>query len=469
MRRRSQRLALALCALALLATVQPSAFPVTHAALPGDATFAAAFVAMPPTLTPAPSPTATPTPTSTAIPLATLAGRVWFDANKDGLQDHNETGFSGLMVRLYTCAGQEETHTTTSPDGLYAFACLEAGSYSLRFMVPAGHVVTQADQGEDDSLDSDANAETARIDCLPVQAGEQQLDWDVGLCSALSITKSRPDGDVYDGRAFTYDIQVTNNSDLLLPQLTIKDMLPGGIAASSVEVSPGGHFDGRHEATWTLPALGPREVVSVWLRCATGESAVSTYLHNVAMARSAEAPDISAIDVAFVHPARATATPVATPTGSITSSLIVAKLVDKAEAEVGTTLQYTIVVMNDMLGGRDPGTVVRLLDPLPTELEILPGSVSAGLQYEAAGRTLHWEGSIARGGSVQLQFAAVLAPSAAQYRSVSNNVSVSDAFGQVTWASAHTQVLHLEATPTPTGRAADLCIWLPMLFRAAQR
>jgi uncharacterized repeat protein (TIGR01451 family) len=93
----------------------------------------------------------------------------------------------------------------------------------------------------------------------------------------------------------------------------------------------------------------------------------------------------------------ATASPTVTATPTVAASLMVAKLVDKVHAAPGEVLQYTLVVINDMLGGEDPGSYVRLLDQLPEELELVPGSLSAHATYEAHSRSILWSGQVARG------------------------------------------------------------------------
>jgi len=124
------------------------------------------------------------------------------------------------------------------------------------------------------------------------------------------------------------------------------------------------------------------------------------------------------------------------------ATLSVAKWVDKEQAVVGDVLTYTLVVMNDMLGAEDPGHNVQLQDIMPEALEWVPGSLSPEAAYDAASRTVRWSGAVPRGGSVDITFRAVLAPAAAELRSVLNTVAVTDAFGQVSQQSAHTQVVH---------------------------
>ena len=69
-------------------------------------------------------------PTSSAV-----AGRVWLDANNNGLIDGSETGIATVSVELsgVDLAGQAVTRTTTTDaSGNYSFASLPPGTYSVR-------------------------------------------------------------------------------------------------------------------------------------------------------------------------------------------------------------------------------------------------------------------------------------------------------------------------------------------------
>ena len=155
--------------------------------------------------------------------------------------------------------------------------------------------------------------------------------------------------------------------------------------------------------------------------------------------------------------------PTATATTWPTASLLVHKMVDKEYAEPGEVLSYTIVLMNDMLGGGDPGAEVTVHDPLPTTLAFVAGSLSAGASYDEPTRTISWEGQVPRGGSVTIHFAAELTGEAAAWRSVSNWVHVTDAFGREYEEQAQTHIQQLATgtptltpSPTPTGTTVPI-------------
>jgi len=115
-----------------------------------------------------------------------IGNRVWDDINRNGIQDSNELGVEGVMVRLYSQDCQREIDSqVTNSQGEYIFSELDPESYCLEFSsLPADYVITVANRGDDDSLDSDANPETSRIvDISPRVDSTSECDnsWDVGI------------------------------------------------------------------------------------------------------------------------------------------------------------------------------------------------------------------------------------------------------------------------------------------------
>lgn len=107
-------------------------------------------------------------PIEIVIP-ASLSGRVWFDANHNGIQDKGESSIIGAKVQLVKQYGDStvidingnevKPITTTSPDGYYEFTNLLLGSYVVKFTLPEGSEYfgfTYTHKGSDSSVDSDA-------------------------------------------------------------------------------------------------------------------------------------------------------------------------------------------------------------------------------------------------------------------------------------------------------------------------
>jgi hypothetical protein len=108
---------------------------------------------------------------------------VWYDADQNGIQDAGEPGVQGIGVDLFnngTCAGRAMASDTTAATGNYLFTGLQAGTYCLQFYnIPAGWSVTLQDEGTDDTVDSDADPATGRIENIGWTIHD--VDLDVGL------------------------------------------------------------------------------------------------------------------------------------------------------------------------------------------------------------------------------------------------------------------------------------------------
>lgn len=62
-----------------------------------------------------------------------ISGRVWFDENRNGLQDAGEEGLGGIPVALDDGGPQENLHLAVTDEmGDYVFRGLEAGTYEVR-------------------------------------------------------------------------------------------------------------------------------------------------------------------------------------------------------------------------------------------------------------------------------------------------------------------------------------------------
>ncbi len=115
------------------------------------------------------------------LPDASIGDTVWEDLDEDGIQDPGETGVGGVTVTLYNCAGVQIAQTTTDLNGQYSFDNLPAGDYYVIFSgIPTGYVFSAKDQGGDDALDSDADA-NGETDCISVNPGEDYDDLDAGI------------------------------------------------------------------------------------------------------------------------------------------------------------------------------------------------------------------------------------------------------------------------------------------------
>jgi hypothetical protein len=65
------------------------------------------------------------------VPLGSLSGTLYLDANKNSTLNSGEAGISGLTVNLVDASGNIVATTTTGSDGTYSFAGIVAGSYTV--------------------------------------------------------------------------------------------------------------------------------------------------------------------------------------------------------------------------------------------------------------------------------------------------------------------------------------------------
>jgi len=117
-----------------------------------------------------------------------LGDRVFADRNADGLQDQDEFGVAGVIVRLLSGAGSLLQTTQTDLAGFYAFTGLASGSYRIEVVRPEGYSYSPPNTG-DDAVDSDVIGApldpTAVTDSFGYTADALDLSRDAGLVPEL--------------------------------------------------------------------------------------------------------------------------------------------------------------------------------------------------------------------------------------------------------------------------------------------
>lgn len=132
-----------------------------------------------------------------AYKLSTIGDYVWYDLNKNGLQDSNERGVAGVKVILQSRMDGGEwsnyASTTTDQNGRYLFTDLKSSArygiqYRVAFDFADGIKVTIPREGEDTAIDSDAmfKIEGLGYVTMPIptlEYGAEDLTWDAGIIS----------------------------------------------------------------------------------------------------------------------------------------------------------------------------------------------------------------------------------------------------------------------------------------------
>ena len=112
---------------------------------------------------------------------ASVSGRVWNDADKNGIQGAAEGGVAGAQVSLFSSNDQQVGSTaTTASDGTYSFTGLAGGNYYIKVVAPP--LCTFTIQGAGTSATgSDVNPNTGQSAVFSLADGQQLVSEDAGL------------------------------------------------------------------------------------------------------------------------------------------------------------------------------------------------------------------------------------------------------------------------------------------------
>jgi TolB protein len=113
--------------------------------------------------------------------LAAVGNFVWYDQNRDGIQEVGDVGVQGVTVTLYTSASVFVGQTHTDATGYYSFVNLFPGQYYIHFDLPPQWAFSPAKVGSDNAIDSNADPVTGNTDVFNLQVGDNDLTWDVGI------------------------------------------------------------------------------------------------------------------------------------------------------------------------------------------------------------------------------------------------------------------------------------------------
>lgn len=176
-----------------------------------------------------------------------LEGRVFVDANKDGI-DNGEAGVGGVTVQLLNAAGTVVATVVTNADGSYRFDGLTQGNYSVVFPTEVdGKVLTDANVGTNDAIDSDANVTTGQTGSYAVTSGNITKDVDAGV--------KDPGTAAIEGRIFVdANDNAVDNDEAGVAGVTVKLLNAAGVViATNVTQANGSYlFDGLNAGDYVV-------------------------------------------------------------------------------------------------------------------------------------------------------------------------------------------------------------------------
>lgn len=129
--------------------------------------------------------------TFTLVNLGSIGDRVWYDTDRDGIQDAGENGIRGVTVKLRNSANTVIATTTTNTSGNYLFPNLAAGTYKVEFPVTVyGYILSPAYVGSNRDVDSDPAIATGITPNITLAAGQDITNIDAGFAPDCSCVNS---------------------------------------------------------------------------------------------------------------------------------------------------------------------------------------------------------------------------------------------------------------------------------------
>jgi hypothetical protein len=128
-----------------------------------------------------------------------IGDKVWYDVNKNGLQDATEYGYPGVVVTLLNATGSPIANTVTNANGNYLFSGLPNGTYSVQFGFVTGYQFTGANSDAAGILganNSDANPSSGITAQVTLTGNTHITSVDAGIYVGSIRTATSSLGDI---------------------------------------------------------------------------------------------------------------------------------------------------------------------------------------------------------------------------------------------------------------------------------
>ena len=349
-----------------------------------------------------------------------LGNFVWFDANKDGIQDPDEVGVAGVTVTLDQPLGMDPVldadgnvvkPVITDANGKYVFTNLLPGPYELTFTIPDGYSETRRYASDDSAVDSDG-AQTWPV----LKQGEDDMTFDLGLIA---------DGTI--GDTLFWDVDNNGGSepsgaDKPLAGVTVKltYTTPAGVEKTLTTVTD-------ENGKYSFKDLAPGDYVvtvdKASLATVCPECTAQTHAPSGNLTAS-EGQELSLTSKVTLSPGLMSNNDQDWAFTGVANTAIVKAIADPVEVPAGgftpgTSVTYTLTVTNE---GPSPATGVVAQDKLPSGVTFL--SADGDGTYDAASGQWDLSGEVIEKGATRTLHITVTVDASAAGSVVTNTATI---------------------------------------------